>query len=253
MRWYLAIAVSVFCTATQAQQFVDVPLPKTRPDLVDASPVPPPASSPIPSTQNSDDADSPANPVTERPPRVYQAACPAMLQGLVEAKLLPPIQDGICKEQSPLSVTGVRVGGRTIVFSQPAVLNCAMAMQVAQWTTRLNGYAQSVFNTGISQLHTGTSYACRSRNNAFDAPISEHGFANALDVTGVTLDGDKRITLPRDWAGNSAEAKFMRQAHTAACGAFTTVLGPDANALHADHLHLDLGCHGRNCTYMICE
>ncbi|MBA4782458.1 MAG: extensin family protein [Rhizobiales bacterium] len=33
---------------------------------------------------------------------------------------------------------------------------------------------------------------------------------------------------------------------------FTTVSGPDVNAQHRDHLHLDLGCHGASCTALIC-
>jgi len=36
------------------------------------------------------------------------------------------------------------------------------------------------------------------------------------------------------------EADFLRRLHTGACQRFTTVLGPDANADHRDHFHLDL-------------
>ncbi len=38
----------------------------------------------------------------------------------------------------------------------------------------------------------------------------------------------------------SREARFLRAIHKAACGPFGTVLGPEANALHRDHFHLDL-------------
>ena len=31
------------------------------------------------------------------------------------------------------------------------------------------------------------------------------------------------------------------------------LLGPEANALHRDHLHLDLGCHGARCVARLCE
>ena len=38
-----------------------------------------------------------------------------------------------------------------------------------------------------------------------------------------------------------------------ACGYFTTVLGPGANAAHAEHYHFDLGLHGKSGNYRICE
>ena len=38
--------------------------------------------------------------------RVYQVACPAVIQGLVEAEMAPPLSEGICGEHSPLIVTG---------------------------------------------------------------------------------------------------------------------------------------------------
>jgi hypothetical protein len=35
-------------------------------------------------------------------------------------------------------------------------------------------------------------------------------------------------------------ARFLRQAHAAACKRFGTVLGPEANDAHKNHLHLDM-------------
>jgi hypothetical protein len=40
---------------------------------------------------------------------------------------------------------------------------------------------------------------------------------------------------------------------TSACGYFTTVLGPGSNAAHKNHLHFDLGQHGKSGKYRICE
>jgi len=41
-------------------------------------------------------------------------------------------------------------------------------------------------------------------------------------------------------AAQSAEAQFLRRLHRSACDVFGTVLGPEANAAHHDHFHLDL-------------
>ena len=43
----------------------------------------------------------------------------------------------------------------------------------------------------------------------------------------------------REGWGSEAWGKTLRRLHNSACGPFGTVLGPEANALHADHLHFD--------------
>jgi hypothetical protein len=84
--------------------------------------------------------------------------------------------------------------------------------------------------------------------------VSEHGFANALDVVGFSLQDGRTMALPDGWSEPLAPAgRLLRFAHGAGCAHFTTTLGPEANALHADHLHLDLGCHGQRCLARLCE
>ncbi|HKD27934.1 MAG TPA: extensin family protein [Xanthobacteraceae bacterium] len=40
---------------------------------------------------------------------------------------------------------------------------------------------------------------------------------------------------------------------SAACGWFTTVLSPGADAAHTDHLHVDMAQHGTRDRYRICQ
>ena len=40
---------------------------------------------------------------------------------------------------------------------------------------------------------------------------------------------------------------------TAACGWFTTILGPGSDAAHATHWHLDIERHGSSDRYRICQ
>ena len=59
-------------------------------------------------------------------------------------------------------------------------------------------------------------------------------------MSGFVLADGRRITLTGSWsAGSSAEREFLRVIHTSACKRFGTVLGPEYNAAHADHLHLE--------------
>lgn len=224
----------------------DVPVPRPRPEEADAEEAPAPVEADA-------DADEPQAEGGE-PDRVYQAACPALLEGLVEAEALPPLSEGACGERSPISVTGVMSRGRMVPLSSPLVTNCQMASALPDWVAAVDAYAQAAQDTRIETLMTGTSYMCRNRNNAEEGLTSEHGFANAADIVGFALENGKTVTVEGDWAKASApEGRLLRFAHDAACTGFTTVLGPEANALHKDHFHLDLGCHGQSCTARICE
>ena len=167
--------------------------------------------------------------------------------------MLPPIADGVCRVRSPLSAIAINIGGHQVRFSSPAIVGCSLATQLAEWLARVDAYADVVFRSPVAELIVGTSFECRPRNNEAGAKVSEHGFADAIDVVGFRLENGTTLSLPDDWSGDGAEARAMHYAHDAACGIFTTTLGPDANTLHADHLHVDLGCHGARCTYRLCE
>jgi hypothetical protein len=189
------------------------------------------------------------------PGRVYQTMCPAVILGLVEAEALPPIAEGECLARSPLSVTAVRVGSRMVPLSSPATLSCEMAVTLSPWAEAIDGVLWARENTRLAQIDVGTTFLCRSRNTAETTDrISEHGFADALDVVGFTLEDGRTITVLEGWAGSDEQgSRILRFAHEAACSLFSTTLGPEANELHRDHLHLDQGCHGESCTMRLCE
>ena len=49
-----------------------------------------------------------------------------------------------------------------------------------------------------------------------------------------------------DWTGNDPESRFLHEVRDGACKLFATVLSPDYNAAHADHLHLDEAVRGQS-------
>lgn len=241
------------------------PVPRPRPpDMPEVTPPSPPSAEPV------EEAEPEPEPVVEEeeveeaepvvaepepePSRTYQVACPAVIMGLVEAEMAAPLSEGACGEQSPLTVTGVMSRGRLVPLSSPVTTNCQMATALPDWVATVDGYAQSMLESPLARLDTGTSYMCRNRNNGATGFTSEHGFANALDIVGFTLEDGRSIAVADDWAGATApEGRLLRLAHDAACASFMTVLGPEANAEHEDHFHLDQGCHGQSCRARICE
>lgn len=231
-----------------------VPLPRKRPD---ADPAPavetavPAASSPATLAPSPGGTAAPA---VSQPERIYRAACPAQLLGQVQAEMLPPISDGQCSARSPLSVTAVLANGRMVPFSGAAILDCPMATALPAWVAGVDSYLRAHDRTGIDSVIVGTSYMCRAVNNAAGGNLSFHGLADAIDVVGFRLEDGRTVTVETAWPGTEEQgSRIVRFAHDAACTHFTTVLGPEANALHRDHLHLDLGCHGKACTARLCE
>ena len=88
--------------------------------------------------------------------------------------------------------------------------------------------------------HVGT-YACRNINHANQGNLSEHAHANAIDIEDFVLANGKRISVAQDWGKDTAAGAFLASVHAGACRYFNVVLGPDYNALHRSHFHLDMG------------
>lgn len=238
------------------------PIPRPRPEGLgeEAEPAPDEGSAPdvvdpeVAEAVVPAEGEPPAPPAKPADDRVYQTACPALLSGLVVGKMLPPIAEGMCGERSPLLLEAINANGRTIPLSSSVTTNCEMAGALAEWTADVDAYAKAAMESPIAELTTGTSYMCRARVGGDEGFTSEHGFANAIDLVGFTFENGESVSVKDNWLPAAApEGKLLRQSHGAACGIFTTVLGPEANADHEDHLHLDLGCHGQTCTAQICE
>jgi hypothetical protein len=226
-----------------------VPLPRSRPDAKPEAPAAPEADAP----PAAPDAHI-AAPQAPAEPRVYQVACPAVLLGQVEAKALPPISERQCGAQSPLALTGVLANGRMVPVSGGVTTDCGMASALPGWVEAVDSYLKGRENTQIAEVIVGTSYMCRNVNNADAGNLSFHAFADAMDVVGFKLEDGRTVTVEGGWADAlSPDGRLLRYAHDAACSHFTTVLGPEANALHRDHFHVDLGCHGKTCTSRLCE
>ncbi len=230
-----------------------VALPRQRPEAVEPAPAveaapepaPPVAIEPVPA----------APPAEMSPPRIYQTACPAVVQGRVAAEALPPIKEGVaCGTQSPLALTGVFANGRMVPITGGVVTDCSMATALPDWVAAVDGYLGARENTGLAEVIGGTSYMCRNVNNGVGGNLSFHAFADALDVVGFKLEDGRTINVESGWGDAlSAEGRLLRFAHDSACSLFTTTLGPEANAQHHDHLHIDMGCHGKTCTARLCE
>jgi hypothetical protein len=158
----------------------------------------------------------------------------------------------VCGALKPFSVAAAAHG--TVDLRPPALLRCPMVPAVDHWVERVVApAADRYFGLKVVELKVAASYSCRAMNHVFGARLSEHGHANAVDISAFVLSDGRRVDVKAGWRGDGAERGFLRAVHEGACNVFTTVLGPDYDANHRDHFHLDLARHGRDGEGRICK
>jgi hypothetical protein len=122
-------------------------------------------------------------------------------------------------------------------------MTCPLARAFARWVRdSVQPAAQQRLGSPVRRVESFGTYACRSVNSQAGARLSEHAFANAVDIAAFVLADGRRITVEQGWRnGSEAERRFLRQIHQEGCRIFNIGLGPDSDAFHYNHLHFDLG------------
>ncbi len=186
--------------------------------------------------------------------RQHEASC--LRSGIVQpTRFIRPrssIGGGQCYISKPYRMYAAARGG--VRFEPAATLRCQMIPTVETWVQEiLRPAARRFLGSDIVQLRIAASYACRARNHKTGGKLSEHGKANAIDISKFILADGRVVTVKRGWRGKQNERRFLRYIHRGACEHFSTVLGPNADRYHHDHFHFDLARHGRRGTYRICK
>lgn len=158
----------------------------------------------------------------------------------------------VCGAIQPFQMSGAARG--RVLLEPAATLRCNMIPQVERWVTHsVMPAARRYLGMEIAKMRVAASYACRPINHKSGAKLSEHGRANALDISSFTLVNGHKVTVKDGWRGHPNEQAFLRAVHRGACQQFTTVLGPNADRYHHDHFHMDLARHGRLGNRTICR
>lgn len=157
-----------------------------------------------------------------------------------DAEPLPPIRQGYCGVPAPILLRGFQTNP-PVTFSPPSTVARATVEALDHWvSTVVQPEAWRILGAPVARLVIIGSYSCRTRNSDPFERLSSHAFGAAVDVAGfVTIRGD-RIMIKDNWRRPGPASTFLRQAHRGACGDFGVVLGPDTNALHYNHFHLEV-------------
>ncbi|MEE2526575.1 extensin family protein [Hyphobacterium sp. HN65] len=167
-------------------------------------------------------------------------ACFAALDGsnMSYAEVEPQSRTPECRWQA-----GVQISTSNLDYAdpEPPVASCALAAALYVWEREIVAPAAARhLDAEVAEiLHYGT-YNCRRENSSQAGRWSQHAGANAIDISGFRLTDGRVIGVHR-WDNGGEDAAFLVEVRDRSCEIFTGVLGPDYNAAHADHFHLDMG------------
>lgn len=240
-RFLLSVVALIAATDVAAEPWP--PLPPVRPP-VENPPTVTPAQSPSPDAPSSA-ASSETN------------ECLARLKTAgfeFEPVETPAADNQNCRIENPVKLRSIPITGRERPLRMPAepVVACRFAESLGGWLGSL--VAPAVLGATGSELaaaHTGPGFECRNRNRAASGKLSAHAEGLAIDIASFELASKARIPIKPE--GAEQHVQTINAVRRAACGWFTTVLGPGADASHADHLHVDLQMHGSSDRYRICQ
>jgi len=225
-----------------APDLSEIPLPEPRPErpqeprITDAKPVVPPEIAPNPDL---------SPPVRAGAMPAEEISCRTRLKEYgIEFKELPQLADKSgCSVPWPIEVSSL---GSGVALAPAGVFNCAVVERSAKFMRdKVQPNAAKILGSRIATLRQASAYVCRPRNGT--SKLSEHAFGNALDIDSFALADKRTIGVGR--TKSAKEAEFMMAVRLAACGPYTTVLGPGSNADHATHFHFDLAKRRPGSTY----
>lgn len=145
-----------------------------------------------------------------------------------------------CQAVGAVRLETVRGDAGNFALSNLGPVACPLANSFAGWARYgVDRAARQVLKSPLVRIITMGSYSCR--NVAGTARLSAHSRSEAIDISGFELADGRVIYVESGWNGTREEREFLRLIHASACKRFGTVLGPDYNAAHRNHFHVELG------------
>jgi hypothetical protein len=233
----LALGVAASLTAMAAEP----PLPPPRPAELGAPDKP---------------AEAPPPPAAAAPKADATSTCLAKLVASgasAEAESVPATSVEGCRIDSPVRLSSITVAdGDVVSLPDRPLVACEFALGLADYVRLIVApLGQAMLHAKVAAIETGPGYTCRTQDRIAGAKISAHGHGLAVDFMAITFADKRRVMVERQ--ASADEASYFRALRTAACGWFTTVLGPGSDAFHANNMHLDIEAHGSSGSYRICQ
>ena len=181
-------------------------------------------------------------------PPVPIVDCEAKLRaaGVVFAPAELPVKEGNARRPTCGVEQAVvyQRGPAKLRYNSAPIVSCGMALGLARFEQVVSEEAERYLGQAVARVEQGGTYNCR-RMARFNL-VSEHAYANAIDIRSVTLKNGRRLTVlggfgKLDAEPKRPEARFWRSLANRLYdeGTFSVVITPFFDGLHKDHIHLD--------------
>jgi hypothetical protein len=172
-----------------------------------------------------------------------QRDCDQRLSGLhILYDRLEPLKEGACGLPYPIRLKGFDNGiAPALTFSPAPTISCKLTEALKRWyDDAVQPKAKTHLNATVVQIVDLSAYSCRTRYDDSTQSISQHAYANAIDIGEFVTAKGEHVSVLDSWNGGDERSAFLREIHDSACEIFGTTLGPEANEAHKNHFHLDM-------------
>ena len=228
------------------------PMPKLRPADLNSgphvqAPTPLAAKAPPPVVA------LPIVPIAPPPAGDQGSACLAALAatGASFTPVAQPSTSSACNIDNPVRLNSFSTKPAVVKLPDQPTVSCTYALKLSQFVDQRLQPLALQSGSAVVSFGTGPGFDCRGRNGDSSKRMSEHANGDAVDIVYLKLANKTQILVKDALNVQSPNFAFLRDLRALACIDFMTVLGPGANAAHAEHFHIDLEV--RKGGYRICE
>ncbi len=136
-------------------------------------------------------------------------------------------------------------GPEHIRFRPRPLVTCQLALALAHFEHVLNRTAEELLGAKVTAVTQGGTYNCRSM--ARFKLVSEHSYANAIDLYAFGLSDAKTVSVLKHFGSTKVEAattegRFLRTLAQRSFDeqVFSVVVTRYFDEIHRDHIHVDM-------------
>src|SRR5262245_8068462 len=143
----------------------------------------------------------PVEPWSQQEIEQAQARCAVLLKGLaVTAVPEAPIREGAqCGAAAPMKLVSIGKSPE-VTLSPPPIVTCDMIAALYRWLERdVQPLARKHLGGLVVRIDAMSSYSCRTAYGRTGSKLSEHGKANALDISAFVTARGQTAMVVADW------------------------------------------------------
>jgi hypothetical protein len=126
--------------------------------------------------------------------------CMHLLQSVAaDVDMLAPIKRAECGLPAPVRLKSLGSNPQ-VLFEPPVVINCRMMAALFRWNkATLQHAARISLGSSVARIVGASGYSCRNVYNLPDRNLSQHAFANAIDIAAFELKDGRKVSVLNGW------------------------------------------------------